>query len=216
MSATTDLTTATAAVPDPRAGRRSRRAVARSAGRERRVVGLIGLLALLAGAGTALLAFGVFGSGRAERPLLDPMIVDALRSQPMVSRIVAIVVGVLLVVLGLVWAVRALAPERRPDLSVDAGAGTSVVVTSAAVADAVAGQARSLPGISRARARMVGDERDPALRLTVWLAEDADVAEVCRRIPDEVLAAATDAFGGRVLPVAVRIETDSTEGPRVR
>ena len=63
---------------------------------------------------------------------------------------------------------------------------------------------------------MVGDEREPALRLTVWLAEDADVAEVCRRIPDEALAAATDAFGGRVLPVAVRIEADTAEGPRVR
>ncbi|ODU01863.1 MAG: hypothetical protein ABS81_19510 [Pseudonocardia sp. SCN 72-86] len=190
--------------------------MARSAGRERRVVGVIGALALLAGTGTALLAFGVFGSGRAQRPLLDPMIVDALRNQALVSRIVALVVGVVLVVAGLVWAVRALAPERRPDLSLDAGADTSVVVTSSAVAEAVAGQARTLPGISRARARMVGDEREPALRLTVWLAEDADVAEVCRRIPEEVLAAATDAFGGRVLPVAVRIETDSADGPRVR
>jgi hypothetical protein len=210
-------TTDTAPTPtaDPRAGRRSRRAVARSAGRERRIVGLIGLLALLVGAGTALLAFGVFGSGRAHRPLLDPILVDALRAQPLIWRIVALLVCAVLVVAGLVWAVRALAPERRPDLTVDAGPDTSVVVTSSAVAEAVAGQARTLPGISRARARMVGDEREPALRLTVWLAEDADVAEVCRRIPGEVLASATDAFGGRVLPVAVRIEADSAEGPRV-
>lgn len=208
--------TALAPPADPHAGRRSRRAVARSAGRERRVVGVIGLLLLLVGAGTALLAFGVFGTGRSQRPLLDPIIVDTLRANVLLARIVALVVCVVLVVAGLVWAVRALSPERRPDLAVDAGPDTSVIVTSSAVAEAVAGQARTLPGISRARARMVGDEREPALRLTVWLAEDADVAEVCRRIPEEVLAAATDAFGGRVLPVAVRIETDSAEGPRVR
>ncbi|AEA25104.1 hypothetical protein Psed_2904 [Pseudonocardia dioxanivorans CB1190] len=202
--------------PPPQAGRHARRAVARSAGRDRWLVGLVGVVLLLAGTGAALLAFGIFGTGRAQRSVLDPMIVDALRAQPLLWRIVAIVGGLLLLVLGLLWAIRSLSPERRPDLALDAGADTTLTVTAAAVADAVAGQARALPGISRARARMVGDERDPALRLTVWLAEDADVGEVCRRIPEEVLAAATDAFGGRALPVAVRIEADTEEGPRVR
>lgn len=197
--------------------RRSRQAAARSAAGERWLVGLVGAVLLLAGAGVALLGHGVLGAGRAQRPLLDPMIVDALRAHPVPARIGALLVGLVLVVGGLAWAARVVRPERRPDLELDGGSGTSVLVTSGAVAEGVAEQARSVAGVARARARLVGDDEHPALRLTVWLAEDADVAEVCRRIPDEVVGGARHSLDVAELPTAVRIEYDpAARGPRVQ
>lgn len=205
--------------PAPRSSvlrRRSRSAVARSAGGDRSLLVLLGLVLLAVGVLVALLGYRVFGAARADRPLLDPLVVDAMRGQPLIARLVAIAVGVLLLVLGLVWAARSLRPERRPDLVLDGGPQTAIVVSSAAAADALAAQATGLEGVGRARARMVGTEDSPALRLTLWLAEDADVREVLRLLDTQVLAAARSSLGLAALPVAVRLELDGvTTGPRV-
>jgi hypothetical protein len=203
--------------PAPRAvRRRSRKAVARSAAGDRWVAGLIGLVLLLAGVGTALLAYGVFGEFRASRPLLDPMIVDALRARPLLWRIVAIAAGVVLLVIGLGWAVRSLRPEKRPDLVLDGGPDTAIVVGAGAAAEAVAERAAMLPGVGRAKARVVGSAGAPALRVTVWITDEADVADICRRLETDVIAEAREALGLEHLPVAVRLELDAAAGaPRV-
>lgn len=194
---------------------RSRSAVARSAGGERSLVVLVGLVLLTLGALVALLSFGVFGAGRAARPLLDPVVVDALRAQPLVARLVAIGAGLLLVVLGLMGATRSLRPERRPDVVLERGPGTAIQVDARATAEAVAGQAEELAGVGRARARVVGTEAAPAVRVTVWLLEEADVAEVCRLLDEEVLGGLRTSLGIPQLPVAVRLELDRTPTARV-
>lgn len=201
--------------------RSSRSAVARSAGGDRSLLVIIGLVLAVAGAFAAVVGFRVldpvFGTEASGRPLLDPIVVDALRAQPLIARIIAIVVGVLLVVLGLMWTARSLRPERRPDLVLDGGPETGIVVDSAAAADALADQAAALPGVGRAKARMVGSDDAPAVRLSMWLADDADVREVLERLDRDVLASARSALGLAALPVAVRLELDqaSTSGPRV-
>jgi len=219
MTAPVDLAKDAPAPPAPapaKLRRRSRSAVARSAGGDRWTIVLIGLVLLAAGVLVALLSYGIFGAARAGRPLLDPMIVDTLRSQPLVARIVAIVVGVVLALLGLVWASNSVRPERRPDLLIDGGSDTSIVVSSAAAAEAVANQAAGLPGVGRARARLVGAEQSPALRVTLWLADDADVRDVLRRLDEQVLATARTSLGLAALPAAVRLELDRTQSaPRV-
>jgi hypothetical protein len=193
--------------------KRARAAIARSAAGDRSLTMLVGLVVLAVGALVALLSYGVFGTGRAARPLLDPVVVDALRAQPVLARVVAIAAGVLLVVVGLVWAARSLRPERRPDLLLDGGADTAIIVSSHAVADAVAAQAHDLPGVGRARARMVGGEHTPALRVTLGLADDADVRDVLARLNDDVLDAARTSLGLTALPVAVRLELDAAATP---
>lgn len=193
--------------------RRARAAVARSAARDRWVVVLIGLLLLTAGTLTVLLSYGVFGRGRAARPLLDPVVVDVLRAEALVARSAAIAVGVLLVVLGLVWAARSVRPERRPDVVLDGGPDTRIVVSSAAAAEAVAQQAGRLPGVGRARARLVGTDAAPALRITLWLTEDAHVGDVLDRLDEEVLGTARSALDIAVLPAAVRLELDAVASP---
>ncbi|MFC5994881.1 alkaline shock response membrane anchor protein AmaP [Pseudonocardia hispaniensis] len=196
--------------------RRSRRALARSTAGDRWLVALAGLLLLVAGTLTALLSYGVFGTGRSDRPLLDPVVVDTLRAHPLPARLVALGVGVLLTVLGVALAVRSLRPERRPDLMLDADPGTAVVIRSAAAAEAVTGAAAALPGVARARTRLVGAPRVPAMRLTLWLEQDADVTEVCRRLELDVLTEARTCLGVADLPVGVRLELDSSSGtPRV-
>lgn len=197
--------------------KRSRSAVARSAGGDRSLLVIIGLVVLAVGVLVALLGYGVFGSARAGRPLLDPVVVDALRAQPLIARIVAIAVGLLLLVLGLTWAARSLRPERKPDLVLDRGPHTAITVSSSAAADALAAQATALPGVGRAKARMVGTEDAPALRVSLWLTDDADVRDVLERLDRQVLSSARSSLGLGALPVAVRLELDQARGggPRV-
>lgn len=216
MSAAVPDSPAAASAPHSSAlRRRSRSAVARSAAGDRSLVVVVGLVLLALGTLVALLSFGVFGAGRAGRPLLDPVVVDALRAQPLLARLVAIGVGLLLVVLGLVHATRSLRPERRPDVVLDRGPETAIQVDARAAAEAVAGQAEGLPGVARARARVVGTDAAPAVRVTVRLLEDADVAEVCRLLDEEVLDGLRTSLGIPQLPVAVRLELDRTETARV-
>lgn len=224
MSDTGSTTTTTPSGPQPsgarptpaphdsrRAARTARRAQARSAGGARWAAVLLGLVLLAAGVLTILLVAGVFGENRPLRPVLDPMIVDALTAQPPLSRVVAIVAGLVLVVLGLVWAARSLRPESRPDLVIDGGPGTRIRIDAGATADAIADGALALPGVTRARARMVGSTARPAVRAVVWVDEDAEdlggtVAEVCRRLDAEVIAQVRDSLGRPDLPVAVHVE----------
>src|SRR5207249_2353170 len=78
---------------------------------------------------------------------------------------------------------------------------------------AVADQAQALPGVGKARARMVGTTRAPALRVTLWLADDCNVATVLEALETQVLAPARAALGLAQLPVAVRLELDDPPPP---
>jgi hypothetical protein len=206
----------TAAVRTAAVRRRATAAIARSAAGERTLAVVVGLLLLTAGTLVALLSYGVFGTARAGRPLMDPMIVEVLRAQPLVARLVAIAGGLLLAVLGLVWTAHSLRPERRPDLVLDGDTDTAIVVSAAAAAEAIAAQAAALQGVGRARVRLVGSEAAPAVRVTLWLTDDADVRDVLARLDDEVLATARSSLGLTDLPAAVWLELDVVHtGPRV-
>lgn len=211
MTAPEPVTIATPATSAPGGKsllKRSRAAVGRSALGDRSLAVLLGLVLLVLGVLVTLLSYGVFGTARAGRPLLDPLVVEALRAQPLLARLIAIGAGLALTVIGLVWAARSVRPEPRPDLLVESGADTTIVVNAGAVAEAVSAAAVALPGVGRARARLVGEQRAPALRVTLWLTEDAVVKDVLARLDGEVLRTARDALGLAVLPVAVRLELD--------
>ena len=216
-----DLATPGPNVPRPRRAdarlrRRSRSAVARSTTGDRWLVVLIGLVLLAVGVGVTLLSYGVFGTTRASRPLLDPIIVDTVATEPVLWRAIAIAGGIVLAVLGLAWVARAVRPEPRPDVVLDGGPDTTILVTSGAAADAVAAQAGTLPGVGRARARLVGSTAAPALRITLWLTDHADVRAVLQRLDEQVLTTARSALDLTALPVAVRLEVERPHpAPRV-
>ncbi|WP_433803596.1 alkaline shock response membrane anchor protein AmaP [Actinomycetospora sp. CA-084318] len=198
--------------------RRSRAAVARSAAGDRTLVVLSGLVLLALGVLVVLLGAGVFGSNRAQRPLFDPVLTGWVSANVDASRWIAIAAGVVLLVLGLVWAVRSLRPEPRPDVVLSETPGERLTVDHSAIADAVRHDAEAIDGVSRARVRMVGTERRPALRMSLWLIEGTDVRDVWADIDGRVLARARQAFAVDALPTAVRLELDAaaSRSPRVQ
>lgn len=197
--------------------RRSRAAVARSTASDRTLVVLSGLVLLALGLLVVLLGQGVFGTYRAQRPLIDPEISGWIAANATASRWIAIGGGVVLVVLGLTWAARSLRPERRPDVLLSDVPGSRLSVEHSAIADAVRADAESIDGVSRARVRLVGNERRPAMRVTLWLTEDADVRDVWAEVDGRVLARARRALAVDAIPTAMRIELDAaaTTTPRV-
>ena len=197
--------------------RRSRRASARSAGGARTVIALVGVLLLGAGLIGALVGFGVFGIPRSHRPLLDPLVLALLRTYPITAGLSAVAAGLLLVIIGVIWLVRALRPEARPDLILAENGSTTLRVTAAAAAAAITEDTQRLAGIGRAATRLVGSASAPALRMTLWLTDGADVATIWRDIDQSVLAHARTALGIESLPTAIRLELHrSTARTRVR
>jgi hypothetical protein len=164
-----------------------------------------------------VVSFGVLGSYRAQRTVLDPLAVQWLGGQSTtLVRIVAIVAGLALFVGGMWWLVRSLRPEPRPDFELDRDPGRELTVTAAAIASAVRSDAEQIAGVSRARVRSVGDGEHPALRLSLWLREGTDVRQVWEELDTRVLARARESLGVQTLPTAVRLELDSEAGQRVR
>lgn len=191
-------------------------ALERSYRAERLAVGALGVLAVLAGTATLLLTFGVFGTARAGRALLDPEIVRVLGSRPELSRAVALATGVVLVAAGAAWAVRTLRPEPRPDLLLESAPGATLTVTSKALARAVREDLEALDGVAKATVRSVGSVDEPALRLTVWLGEGSDLQSVWQALDGQVLHRAREALGLPTLPAAIRFELGAARGTRVR
>ncbi|WP_206788820.1 alkaline shock response membrane anchor protein AmaP [Amycolatopsis sp. MtRt-6] len=192
------------------------KALSRSYTGERTLTFLIGLPAFAGGTLALVAGLGGLGEFRGRRPLLDPIAVDWLGTHATPARIAALVLGVLLFVLGLRWALRSLRPEPRPDLDLDRTEGAELVVTAAAVAGAVQADAEQLDGVSRARVRAVGSRTSPALRVTLWLREGTDLKAVWADLDARVLTRARDSLGLDSLPTAVRLELDTAPAKRVR
>lgn len=192
------------------------RAAARSYAGERALTMTTGLVLLLVGIAAVLLGYGLFGEGRATRPVLDPEVTRVLGDWQLVARIGAILVGLLLLVLGLRIVFGTLRPEPHPDLALDPTIGHGVMVTSTALTDAIATDAEQVQGVSKARATMVGDDEEPALRLSLWLEEGTDVKQIWHDIDNTVLRQARESLGLDHLPTAVRLELGAAEKQRVR
>jgi len=197
--------------------RRSRAAVARSAGSDRTLTTLIGLVLLAAGVLAVLLGYGVFGQYRGDRPVLDPLVMQWISAHLDAFRWFALAVGLVLLVVGLSWALRSLRPEARPDVLMSDAPGERLLVEHSAVADAIRTDAETIEGVTRARVRLVGTPQRPALRMSLSLEEGADVRDVWADVDGRVLARARQAFGVSALPTAVRLELDAKESsaPRV-
>lgn len=188
------------------------RATTRAAGAQRILIGLIGLLTLAAGTAALVVGSGLLGADRAARPVIGSVAVDAPQT---LARGVAIAAGAVVLVLGLLWTARALAPERRPGIVLDSSPDHRLEISASAIADALRADAETIDGVSRARARMVGTTDAPVLRLNLWLEDGADVRDVYHDLDTRVLARARDSFGLASLPSAIRIELDAAAA-RVR
>ncbi|SDM73422.1 hypothetical protein [Allokutzneria albata] len=190
--------------------------IARSARTERVLTSLLGLVAVAAGGAAIAVGLGWLGAFRAQRPVLDPLLADWISTNPQWTKLIGIALGLLLLLGGLMWTVRALRPEHQPDVLLDNSPAGRLEVTSGAVTAAVSADAEALAGVSRAKARLVGTAEEPALRLYLWLAEGTDVRRIWQTLDADVLSRARSALGVQRLPTAVRLELDSAKPTRVR
>ncbi|WP_030103948.1 hypothetical protein [Actinoalloteichus caeruleus] len=195
--------------------RSSHAAVARPATTERTVTAVVGTLALLAGLLALVVGAGWLGADRATRPVADPVAVDWLGGSGVLGRLLAVLVGLVLLVLGVRWALRASRPEHHPDVEFDDAEG-ELRVSARAVTEAVQDDARGIDGVSRARVTLVGSQERPALRLLLALRRGTDIRMVWSALENRVLARARDALGLERLPAAVHLELDAAERHRVR
>lgn len=198
-----------------RASAMARSAQHRSYRGERWLVSLVGLVSLAGGGMAVAVGAGWLGAFRARRPLVDPVAVDFLGAEPALYRAVVIAIGVLLLVVGLIFFVRALRPERHPDLVLERSPTQRLTVTSNALTEAVNSDCAAIEGVSRARCALVGDTDNPALRLHIWLREGSDVRAVWNEIESAVLSRARACLGVESLPTAVRVELDAAQRQRV-
>ncbi|QGK69522.1 alkaline shock response membrane anchor protein AmaP [Allosaccharopolyspora coralli] len=207
-----------ATVTSHRQPRPSSTAVGRSLRFERGLAVLAGVVALLTGGLALIVGAGWLGDFRADRSVLDPMVVDAVRAAPGITVLVGIAAGVLLVALGLWWISRALRPEARPDMRLEPGTLSTggLTVSGSALTDAIRTDAESVSGVTRARVRMAGTAQRPNLRLVLSLQEGTNVRQVWEELDDKVLGRAREALGTEVLPTAIRLELDRAPGRRVR
>jgi hypothetical protein len=193
--------------------RRSRAAVARSAGGDRTLTILLGLVLLAAAVLTLLVGYGVFGTFRAQRPVIDPILVAWTSSHVAPTRWILIGAGVVLFLVGIWWTLRSVRPEPRPDVSLSELPGERLTVEHSAICDAVRHDAETITGVSRARVRLVGTPIRPALRIALTLVEGTDVRDVWADLDGRVLARAREAFAVSALPTAVRLELDASSAP---
>jgi hypothetical protein len=193
----------------------ARKATTRPAGAQRTLVGLLGLLSLAAGVTALVLGAGLLGANRANRPVLDPLALDTLRAHPTLTRGAAIAAGVILLILGLLWAARALKPEHRPNLLLDPSPDRRLEINASAIANALRADTETITGVNRAHARMVGTTATPALRLNLWLEDGADIRHIYHDLNTQILTRARDSLGLKTLPTAIRIELDAATPARV-
>lgn len=113
--------------------------------------------------------------------------------------------GLLVALLALRWLLDQLRSERasRLDLTTDSRDGVTMV-SSGALTDAVATEAESLRGVSRASAGL-RDRRGKRLLLTVDLAEFADIAAVRAGLEGTVVAHARQVVDDPSLPVDIEL-----------
>ncbi|GAA4037125.1 hypothetical protein GCM10022247_73680 [Allokutzneria multivorans] len=191
------------------------KAIARSARAERVLTSLFGLLAVAAGALAIVVGLGWLGTFRSQRSVFDPLLAEWIAANPQWTKLIGIGLGIVLLVVGLLWTVRSLRPERQPDMLLSSSAAGRLKVTSGAVTDAVSADAESLAGVSRAKARLVGSAEEPALRLYLWLADGTDIRRIWQTLDTDVLARARSALGVDHLPTAIRLELDTSKPSRV-
>lgn len=188
----------------------------RAIGFERGVVTLVGLIIAVAGITALIVGTGLFGIFRAQRPILDPLVLWLMLHYPIPSIVAAVVVGIVLVAVGGWWISRALRPETRPDMRLRTESPGDVTVESNALSEAIRTDAESLGGVTRARVRMTGTTQRPTLRMTLSLQEGTNVRQVWEDLDHLVLSRARAAMEIDAIPTAIRLVLDRAPKQRVR
>jgi len=167
------------------------------------VLALFGLLVLAAGVAGLAASTGAFGAPFSRRTLFGNRVGDYFSHHggwlwPAVAG------ACLLIALAcLRWILALLAStDRVGDITIpgDTHQGTTVL-HPVALTDALTREISAYHGVDSAKGRVIGDDRDPHVVLTVTSAPSADLHALHRRIETEALTRARRALGQPALPI---------------
>ncbi|EIV95553.1 alkaline shock response membrane anchor protein AmaP [Frankia sp. QA3] len=176
--------------------------------RNRVVLAALGLLLTAAGVVALLVGVGVFGDGRADRPILDPNVRDFAADHGWFWPVVAVGCG-LIALLALVWLAQQFRTDRSHGLDVTHDALGDVHLPATALTDAVVDDVAGIAGVEGARAELRG-RREPSLEIAVRVTRGTDVPGVLGEVCGPVLGRARRALGRPDLPAQVDIRPAGT------
>ncbi|QVQ54932.1 hypothetical protein J4H86_15350 [Spiractinospora alimapuensis] len=164
---------------------------------------MVGLVLTVGGAGALAAGLGLFGGALASSTLGDA--VSPLAGLAWVPYVIA-VVAVIVAVLALRWL---LVQGRTPSIdrfrvATDPGEGRTEVM-GASLSQALEDGVGRCPGVSRARARLIGSLRQPRVRLDVVLTDDADPRAVWEYCATEVVPRARETLEVDELRTVIRM-----------
>lgn len=179
---------------------------------------LLAFLLLVTGVLGTILSSGGFGRRAADRRVADNVIWDYFAQQGHWLWPVIAVACVPLLALSLIWLVKILgSTDRVSQVTVSGTRETGrTTLSTSAITNAVATEVDNYYGVNKCSARMVGSAEDPRLIIETILDDQADVAEVRRRIEHEAVVNARRAMDKDRLPITIQIGVSKDTGTRVQ
>jgi hypothetical protein len=126
--------------------------------------------------------------------------------------IASLAVGALLL---LWWLLAQLRRRRLGEVLVESGDGEGALLRGRALADVLAAEAESQPGVRRAGVRLLGRRTAPGARVYLQLEPHAEPAAAVARLHTEGLEHARHSAGLDVLPAEVRLRARRHRAERV-
>ncbi len=169
------------------------------------ILSLLALLLFGLGAYGLARGYGAFGDGRRT----DPILGDDVRT--FVSRNanwfwpVAAAASLLVAWLGLRWLIAQIHSPAVSRLRVQADGPGSTEIEASSATDALAADIGAYPGVRGARARMADAHSSPEVDLTLDVDDDADLADLRRRVDEHALPRFRAALDLPKLPVRVHL-----------
>jgi hypothetical protein len=167
---------------------------------------MLGVLVFVAGAAAMAASVGAFGAAFSRRTLFANRVSTYAGHHGGWVWPVAAGVCLLIALVTLRWILALLiSTDRAGDIAIpgEGDLGTTIL-QPAALTSALAREISGYHGVEAAKGRVIGDESDPELVITVTATKSADLHALVRRIETEAIAHARQALGQPSL--AVRLD----------
>jgi hypothetical protein len=178
---------------------------------------LLAVLLIAAGLDAGAASLGVYGTTVKHSSLMANPTGNFIGAHGAWFWPVAAVVAAIIVFLALRWLFALLFSTGRPgDLLIHSGGSAERTTLAArALTEAVVAEIEGYRGVNSARARLLGDSRDPELAITATLEETADFAALRRRIESGALTHARSAASNMSLPARLDLTVTTKRSTRV-
>ena len=173
---------------------------------------VVAVVLLLAAAFALLTGFGVLPLLRRDQAISAPSL-----SLPTWASWVAVVVAVIIGLLCLRWLLAQTLRSPKTgtwNLASDPSSGATRIDAQTAV-DPFVDEIETYPGVHRASAKLSGTSTRPVLHVVIGTEDDADVAELRRRIDSDAMPRLRRALDLTTLPTDVLVRLDDARSARL-